>query len=151
MPLIELDMLIAFVNVSDELHRTAVAVFEKIAEGELKNVVIPASAYMEYELVLRSRGYNENVIREDVESFRRIPNLGEAPLTSSILIEASRLRERYRLSYFDSLHAASALSYDRTIVSVDQAYQTVAGLKAIDPRSLANDRLSKPSRKITGG
>ena len=55
MPAIELDMLIAFVNKADRLHNIAVKFFEKIVGGELDNIVVPASAYIEYELMLRSR------------------------------------------------------------------------------------------------
>lgn len=106
MPIIELDMLIAYVNIIDKLHRIASLIFTRIVNGELVNVAVPTSAYMEYELILRSKGYNEEVIRKDIEAFRLIKNLDEVPLTSNILIEASRLRNRYGLSYFDSLHAA---------------------------------------------
>ncbi len=134
MPILELDMMIAFVNSADTLHKLASEVFDKVVRGELENAAIPCSAYMEYELALRSRGYDEEEIRLDLESFRSMRNLGEVPLTPEILLEASRLRSRYRLSYFDSLHAASALAHDKVIISVDKAYQKIPGLRIVDPR-----------------
>lgn len=139
MPLIELDMMIAFVNASDRLHRVSVETFKRIGDGRLRDIAIPTSAYMEYELVLRSRGYGDETIRNDVEAFKRIPNLREVPLSSSVLLEASRFRMKYALTYFDSLHAASALMRDGTIISVDEAYRMVKGLRVLDPRSLMGE------------
>ena len=139
MPIIEFDMLIAYVNIIDKLHRIASMIFTRIVNGELVNVAVPTSVYMEYELILRSKGYNEEIIRKDTEAFRLIKNLDEVPLTSNILIEASRLRNRYGLSYFDSLHAASALLYDKTIISVDRAYRRIKGLKVLNPRELVGN------------
>lgn len=136
MPVIELDMLIAFVNRADRLHGIAVELFNMIVNGVLDNVAVPASAYMEYELVLRSRGYSEDDVSRDIEAFRHIKNLGEIPLTSGILVTASRIRMKHGLTYFDSLHAASALKHDRTIISTDKAYRAVPGLTVMDPRDV---------------
>jgi len=138
MPLIELDMMIAFVNASDHLHRVAVELFRKIAAGELRDGAIPTSAYIEYELLLKSRGYDRRAIEGDIEAFRRLPNLGEVHLSSDIILEASKLRADYSLTYFDSLHAASALLYDGMIISVDEAYRRVEGLRVLDPCILIN-------------
>ncbi len=139
MPIIELDMMIAFVNASDHLHRVAVEIFRKIAEGELTDGVIPASAYIEYELLLKSRGYDRATIEGDIEAFRRFPNLEEIPLSSDILLKASKLRASYSLTYFDSLHAASALLYDGAIISVDEAYRRVEALRVLDPRAFIDN------------
>jgi len=53
-----------------KLYSTASKLFAMIAGGELSGVAVPASAYMKYELVLRSRGYDEATISDDVEAFR---------------------------------------------------------------------------------
>ena len=134
MPVIELDMLVAYVNSSDRLHGAAVRVFERVMKGELEGVAVPTSAYLEYGLVLRSRGYSEEDVLEDIEGFRELRNLRELPLTSKVLARAARLRVDYGLTFFDSLHAASALLYDGTIISVDKAYRKVQGLRVLDPR-----------------
>ena len=136
MPVIELDMILALLNRADKLHAAASRLFEKIISGELSNVSIPASAYLEYELVMRSRGYSSRGIVDDIISLRSIPGLGEVPLTSSVLLSASRLREAYGLTYFDSLHASSALHHDGAIISVDGDYRRVPMLKVMDPREL---------------
>ncbi len=46
MPIVELDMLIAYVNRADELHSVAVKVFDSIVKRELENVGVPTSAYL---------------------------------------------------------------------------------------------------------
>jgi len=127
-------MMIAFVNRADKLHSIAVELFEKIVSGKLVNVAIPASAYMEYELVLRSRGYSNDTILSDIDAFRRLKNLGEIPTTSEIITKAIRLRRKHHITYFDSLHAASALSHDKTIISTDKVYKEIPELKAISPK-----------------
>ena len=146
MPVMELDMLIAFVNRADRLHKVAAEVFSRIAAGELRGVAVPASAYVEYELVLRSRGYSEEVVRSDIEALRRVRNLGEVPLTSEVIVEASRLREAYGLTYFDSLHAASALLHDGVMISVDEAYRRVRGLRALRPEEVLAPRQPRGRR-----
>ncbi|MGQ9469571.1 MAG: hypothetical protein ACUVTD_07105 [Nitrososphaerales archaeon] len=45
MPVIELDMPIAFVNALDKLHKTADNLFQKILKGEIKNVKLAISIY----------------------------------------------------------------------------------------------------------
>ncbi|MEM1661103.1 MAG: hypothetical protein QXR17_08220 [Candidatus Bathyarchaeia archaeon] len=57
MPIIELDLLIALVNKEDGLHETASKIFEAAANGKIGKIAIAASALMEYELILKSRGY----------------------------------------------------------------------------------------------
>jgi len=136
MPVIEVDTLIAFVNAHDRYHEVASRLMERIASGEIKDVKVAVSAYLEYELILRSRGYSEKEIREDLECFRNMPNLSEAPLTVNVLIKASELREKYGLTFFDSLHGATALLEDGALISIDEAYRRVKGLKVIDPTTL---------------
>ena len=136
MPLIELDMLIAYVNRADKLHDIATELFNNILNGKLGGVAVPTSAYIEYELVLRSKGYSESEVSNDISAFRRIKNLDEVPLTSKIIIKASELRRKYNITYFDSLHAASAFSHDKTIISIDKIYKEIIELRVIDPRKL---------------
>jgi len=136
MPVIELDMLIAYVNKADELHSVAVKIFNAIVNRKLKNIGVPSSAYLEYELVLKSKGYDDESISKDIQAFKNIKNLEEIPLSSNVIIEASRLRQTYKLTYFDSLHAASALLFDGKIISTDNAYRRVFELEVIDPKEI---------------
>jgi len=135
MPIIELDMLIAFVNKYDKLHEISKKLFHKILSGEMSGVKVASSAYLEYELVLKSRGYDLNEIYNDLNAFRHIKNLGEAPFTVEVVLKAIELRNTYKISYFDSLHAATALKYDKTIISTDYVYKEIKELKHIDPKT----------------
>jgi predicted nucleic acid-binding protein len=129
-------MILALLNRADRLHAVASRLFEKIARGELKRVAVAVSAYLEMELIMRSKGFNHNEIIKNILMFKSIPKLGEAPLTSDTILNAIRIRANYGLTYFDSLHASTALLYDGVIISVDEDYKRVQGLKVVDPRKL---------------
>jgi predicted nucleic acid-binding protein len=127
-------MLLALLNRADKLHTVASRLFEKIARGELQRMAVAASAYLEFELIMRSKGFNYNEILEDILMFKSIPKLDEVPLTSDVILNAIRIRADYGLTYFDSLHASTALLHDGVIISVDEAYKKVQGLRVVDPR-----------------
>ncbi len=137
MPVIELDILIAFVNASDRHHRAADRVFQKIMTGEIKDIRTASSAYLEYELVHRSMGYPAEDTRREISSFKNFPNLGEEPLTAKVILEAMRLREAVKsMTYFDSLHASTAMHGDGEIISTDAIYNKVEGLNRIEPSKI---------------
>lgn len=129
-------MMIAYVNSADKLHPTATRLFEKILNGEIRGIAIPASAYLEYEIVLRSKGYPPQDIIEDIEAFQAIKQIKEKTLTAHIIALAASLRQKHDISYFDSLHAATALTYDKTIISVDKDYRKIPQLNVINPRKI---------------
>lgn len=136
MPIIELDLLIALVNKEDKLHETASKLFEAAANGKIGKITIAASALMEYELILKSRGYNDEEISADIKALTRIKNVGEAPINAQVILKAINLRRKYQLTYFDSLHAATAILQDGTIISSDKAYQEIKELKTIHPEEM---------------
>ena len=136
MPVIELDMLIAFVNILDQLHKVADELFYRATSGEIRDLKIASSAYLEYEFILKSKGYKESEIRVDLAAFKEMPNIGEAQLTVNVVLKASEIREKYGLTYFDSLHGATAILSDGKIISSDKAFEKVKELKAINPSKL---------------
>jgi len=97
---------------------------------------VASSAYLEYELVLKSKGYSLTDIYSDLQAFRYIKKLGEAPLTANIIIRAIELRRKYNISYFDSLHAATAIEYDKVIISTDRIYKEIKEIKYIHPKMI---------------
>jgi len=133
MPVIELDMLFGYTNKKDRLHRVASRIFASISEGKLEDAYVASSAYIEYELFSKSMGVPAIQIVRELQSFQFFPNLQEHALSLSIILNASILRNRYGLSYFDSLHASTALVNDGNIISVDKAYDDVQGLTRIEP------------------
>ncbi len=134
MPVIELDLLIAFVNASDRHHQAADRIFQKIMTGKIKDIRTASSAYLEYELVHRSMGYPVEDTRKEISSFKNFPNLGEEPLTVKVILEAMRLREAVKsMTYFDSIHASTAMHSDGDIISTDAIYDKVESLNRIEP------------------
>jgi len=136
MPIIELDMMIAFVNKMDRLHDVSRKLFHKISLGEISDIKVASSAYLEYELILKSRGYSSKDIYNDLQAFKYIKNLGEIPLSIKIILKAIELRNKYNISYFDSLHAATAIEYDKVIISTDHIYREIKELKWVDPKKI---------------
>ncbi len=102
----------------------------------MKNIFFPASAYLEYELVLKSQGIDENEIIKDIIHFQNIENIRELPLDSSIIVTAIKLREKYNITYFDSLHCATALKNDGIIISSDKEFKKISNLEVIEPKNL---------------
>ncbi|MGP3668040.1 MAG: type II toxin-antitoxin system VapC family toxin [Candidatus Bathyarchaeota archaeon] len=134
MPIVELDLLIALVNREDGLHEAASKLFEAAAHGRIGKITIATSALMEYELILKSRGYSEEDIATDIRALTSIRNVDEAPINAQVMLTAINLRKKYQLTYFDSLHAATAILHDGAIISTDKAYREIKELKAIDPK-----------------
>ena len=100
----------------------------------LKNICVPSSAYLEYELILKSKGIDENDILKDIIFFQYINNIGEIQLDSKIIVTSIKIRDKYQLTYFDSLHAASSMYLDSIILSSDRDYQKLLHLKIIEPK-----------------
>lgn len=128
--------MIGFISETDKLHEISSTIFELIRSKTLNDIYIPSSAYIEYELVLKCRGIGEVDILKDIIHFQNIENIKEIPLNSSIIVSASNLRKQYNISYFDSLHCASALLTDGTIISTDKEFKKILNLKIINPKSI---------------
>jgi len=95
---------------------------------------------MEYELLLKSKKIKTSELIRDIIHFKALENIKEIPLNSSIIILAQNLRENYNLTYFDSLHCASALNVDGIIISTDKDFKNVKNLKLLEPSSLLSSK-----------
>ena len=133
MPALDLDMLIAFTNKADKHHKIADTLFFLIKIGKIRNVYLPVSVAIEYELVHKSRGISEEQIAYELFMFKKFPNLRHYPLNLDILILASKIRRTYNISYFDSIHAATAIKIDKQIISTDDTFDKIENLKRLDP------------------
>lgn len=129
-----MDLIIGLISTKDKLHDISKRIFKKIEAGNLKNVFIPASVFLEYELVLKSKEIAGSDLLKDIIHLRSIENIGEIPLTSNIIINALKLREKYDLTYFDSLHCAGALQIDAIIISSDKDFKFITNLQVIEPK-----------------
>lgn len=123
-------MLFAHLKRKDPLKRDAEKLLRKVCERELR---VEASSEVVNEVVIwhKSHGYSEKHIRTILGLVSAIP-ITYIPLTPEIAISASVLAEKYGLSYFDSYHAATALSRpDRTIISSNGVFDKLPGLRRL--------------------
>lgn len=133
-------MLIGLISSFDKLHDLSKEIFEKISSNEIKNIFIPSSVFMEYELLLKSKKIKTPELIRDIIHFKALENIKEIPLNSSIIILAQKLREIHNLTYFDSLHCASALHADGIIISTDKDFKNIKNLKLIEPNTLLSSK-----------
>lgn len=127
MPVVDTEFLFAL-NPKDHKHQHAMKMLDSASD-----LMMPDSAAIEYQAVLRSRGrspaqtklallaLHEALTRKKVKEAKTI--------STSLLAYQAELEEKYGLSFFDSLIAASALALDRKVVSDDQAFDRVPDLK----------------------
>ncbi len=133
MPLIEMDILLAFINRLDRHHEIASGVIEVAVTDE--SYYLSSVALIEMSLIYRSRSL-ESVLEEDLRLLLSLFNGRTTQLTPLEAMRSVWIRRKHGLSFFDSLHAASAMSLDSTIVSFDETYDVVDGLRRIDPEDL---------------
>lgn len=135
-----MDLIIGLISSFDKLHDISKEIFEKINSNGIKNVYIPSSVFLEYELLLKSRKINVSELVRDIIHFKTLENIKEIPLNSSIIVLAQTLREKYKLTYFDSLHSASALHADGIMISSDNDFKNIKNLKVIEPNKLVSSK-----------
>lgn len=135
MPLIETDMVFAFLNTNDRHHNVASKLFSIIKSGF--EVGLPTSALIEMELVYKSND-REDDLANHVANLIAIPNVTSVALTPKTILLSIKLREDYELSFFDSHHAATALENDGKIISTDQQFKKVPNLELLDPEDYLN-------------
>lgn len=133
MPLIETDMIFAFLNANDRHHNTANKLFSQIESGY--EVGLPTSALIEMELIYKSND-REDDLASHVANLVAIPNITSQALTPKTILLSITLREEYNLSFFDSHHVATALETDGKIISTDQQYKNIPNLELLDPETV---------------
>ncbi len=114
----------------DKKHRRAISLLTS-----RQDVVVPDTATLEFQMVMRGRGRSALEIKELALSIHRIlleRGVREVrTMDSALIAHQCSLEWDYKLTFFDSLVAASALSLDSAIVSDDAAFDLVPGLNRI--------------------
>jgi len=134
MPLLENDVIFAYLNEYDPEHAIAENIFRKLRDGET-SVEISSVSLIEMELIYRSERMEDNLLK-DLAAVAALPNVEYIVLTPDIAVASVYLRRTLNLTFFDSHYAATALSLDRKIISFDQAYDKVPGLTRIKPHTV---------------
>ncbi len=113
----------------DPRHKYALEILTKFGN----ELVVPDTALLEYEVVLKSRGCSLTEVKEALLAIKRIIDdygLSEArTIDSTTMIRHLEIMERYGLSFFDSLIASSTLALGGVVVSDDEDFDRVDGLR----------------------
>ena len=129
MPVADTELIFAL-NPKDQKHEDAL---KRI--NEIHGLKVPDTAILEFQAVLRARDRTQSQVKLALLALRQIlsqHNIEEtSTLNTKLLISQCELEEKYALSYFDSLLAASALALDKQIISDDKAFDKIPGLKRI--------------------
>jgi len=135
MILIETDLLLAAISLEDKHNAEATAILDKF-EGKIG---LSPYSIIEIDLLLRSESLKVLNIKEFhrlLDSFTEYQGIRILPLKPLYHAEAYRLREKYKLTYFDSLHASIGIIENLELVSFDKTYKAVSNLKYKHPSQL---------------
>jgi predicted nucleic acid-binding protein len=130
MPIIDTVALFAAADPSDRFHGKATAQLRKLGGG----LLLGTFALMEFDVVLKSRGFPEGARREEMTLLALdFPGAVTSvhPVTPKTLYLAALYEEKFALGYFDSLIAAEASEHDGTIVSTDREFDKIPGLRRV--------------------
>jgi len=131
MPLLENDVIFAYLNEYDSNHTIAERIFQKLQNREI-NVEISSVNLIEMELIYRSEKMEDKLLK-DLAAIAALPHVKYVELTPDVAVASVYLRQTLKLTFFDSHYAATALNLDRKVISFDQAYDRVPGLTHIKP------------------
>jgi len=129
MPILDTELLFAL-SPKDPKHKDALKLVKN-----LKGIMVPDTSLLEFQMVLRGRGRSISQLRLAMLALSKAlldNHITEAKtIDLKLLILQMEIEQKYLLSFFDSLIAASALLTDREIISDDPDYDKVPSLKRI--------------------
>jgi predicted nucleic acid-binding protein len=129
MPVVDTEVIFAF-KPSDPKHQNAMNLLQ-----EDNSLVAPDTAIFEFQTVLRGRGTSNPSIKAALGAIHEVllnHSVTEIKtIDSNLLILQCELEDDYHLSFFDSLIAASALSWDQQVVSDDDFFDRIPNLTRI--------------------
>ncbi|MFQ6077150.1 MAG: type II toxin-antitoxin system VapC family toxin [Candidatus Bathyarchaeia archaeon] len=131
MPVLDTVVLFSAADEKDTWHVKAACYMRKLED---RDFYVATFALLEFDVVLKSRGYSSD---ERMEKhgllLRDFPNSGVkvSKLSPSTLYLTARIEKEVGLEYFDAGVAAEALQHDGSVVSTDEAFDRVAHLKRL--------------------
>jgi predicted nucleic acid-binding protein len=133
MPLIDSDMILAYIKEDDRHSESAEKIFGKIIAGELE-VYISSSMFVEIAFVLK-RNNQLGLLSDVYKLIYKMPNISIIPISENI-IETAHKHMMKDIGILDSIQAATALRYDKKIISTDHIFDKIKGLKRIKPEDI---------------
>ncbi len=132
MPVIDTLVLFAAADSMDKLHEKGVMFLKEVNNNHLW--ILPSFALLEFDLVLKSRGYSESDrMKKYALLINDYANIEQKtmPITPKIIHETARVESLYNLDYFDAGMVASALILDRKIATTDKIISQISEIDII--------------------
>jgi len=137
--LLESDIFIAYMKKEDWLKKAATAIIDAIEKGRLSPVQASTEIFHELYYVFSDYVPLQTIIANEAR-IATVNNLAYVTPDYATYLTALSVMDTYGVtSIFDAIYAATALSAnvpDHTIISTDKEYDTIKGLKRIDPQKL---------------
>ena len=134
MPLIDSDMILAYIKKDDRHSESAERLFGKIFAGELE-VYISSSMFVEIAFVLK-RNDQLKLLSDVSKLIYKMPNISIIPISENIIETAYKHMMEDDIGILDSIQAATALKYDKKIISTDHIFDKINGLKRFKPEEI---------------
>ena len=129
MPLLDTVVLFASADPADKHHKKALSHMKRLRDPE---TWLASFSLMEFDVVLKRRGLSFD---ERMEKYAlMIRDFPEAALKVRIISPlvmylTARLEKEFGMDYFDAAVSSEALQYDGIVISTDEAFDRVGGLK----------------------
>jgi predicted nucleic acid-binding protein len=111
-------VLVGAMNPTDKHHRTSMMYLKELRTSESTHV--PTSTLIEFDLVMRNKGYTEEEIAETWRALSSLVEDNYVATTPSAHLTAASFRAK-GLTYFDSLITALAAESNAIVVTRDDA------------------------------
>ena len=133
MPVLDTEVLFAL-NPRDRKHNAALKVLSEIRKKS-KEILVPDTVIFEFQIILKSIVKEPLTIKAAILALRRAIEINGGKevrtMDSDLIMRQCEIEERYGLTYFDSLIAASVLKLDGEIISDDKAFSRIPGIHRI--------------------
>ncbi|MGB9622687.1 MAG: type II toxin-antitoxin system VapC family toxin [Candidatus Bathyarchaeia archaeon] len=137
--LIESDLFIAYMKKEDWLKESAEKIFRGIEEGKIPGVQVSSEIFHEIYYVFTDYVPLDTLLKNQAK-MATMENITYIDATREIYLSALELMSTYKVnSIFDAIYAATTLTEkvpDNTIVSTDNVYEKIKGIRRIDPREI---------------
>ena len=136
MVIIETDIIIALASREDKHHNEVVKFIEKVRPLKLSPY-----ALIELDLLIKSKVIIARLpdFYDALNCLIYAYNITILNVNAKHFVIAYNLRNKYNLTYFDSLHAAIAIENNEILVSYDKSYEKVKELRYTHPARYLRD------------
>ena len=133
MVVVETDLILALASKTDKHHSDAVRIVKNI-----RPLTISPYVFIEVDFLIRL-GMLKVVQPDFYKALKQLIEFYEisvAKVRPEHVMIARDLRERYGLTYFDSLHAAVAITEDDVLLSYNKIYSKISGIRYLHPEQM---------------